>query len=225
MKKQITVNVMLLIFIGIIFSTITIGGAYAVTNYAIDSKNVEYTDNSSLGVTNVQAAIDGTCTKFNNQLTTLESNIIDKIYPVGSIYISETDDTVSDVQTRFGGTWIAYGKGKTLIGAGTGTDANGNSQTFSVSNNSSNLGEYKHKLTVSEMPSHSHGIGMIQDSSATLMNLDYLTGRNATDHLGWSDTETMYGRLNGGYTQTVGGSSYHNNLQPYVTVYMYKRTA
>ena len=88
MKKQITVNVMLLIFIGIIFSTITIGGAYAVTNYAIESKNVEYTDNSSLGVTNVQAAIDGTCTKFNNQLTTLESTIINKIYPIGSIYIS-----------------------------------------------------------------------------------------------------------------------------------------
>ena len=159
MKKQITVNVMLLMVIGIIFSTVTIGGAYAVTNYAIDSKNVEYTDNSSLGATNVQAAIDGTCTKFNNQLTTLESTIINKIYPIGSIYISETDDTVSDVQTRFGGTWVAYGKGKTLIGAGIGTDANGNSQTFSVSNNSSNLGEYKHKLTVSEMPSHTHTFG------------------------------------------------------------------
>ena len=58
---------------------------------------IGYTDNSSIGADNVQAAIDGTCTKFSNQLATLESSIINKIYPIGSIYISETDSTVAEV--------------------------------------------------------------------------------------------------------------------------------
>lgn len=225
MSKEIKLNIKNILMLIFIISVFAAASSYAATTYAIKSEDIQYTDNSNLGVANVQAAIDGTCTKFNNQLTTLESTIMNKIYPIGSIYISETDDTVSDVQTRFGGTWVAYGKGKTLIGAGTGTDANGNSQTFSVSNNSSNLGEYKHKLTVSEMPSHNHGIGIIRDSILTSGNLDFLTGKSYTDHLGWSTTENMYGTVNGGYTQTVGGSSYHNTLQPYVTVYMYKRTA
>ena len=52
--KQISIDLL----IGIIFAC---GGAYAATTYVIDSNNVKYTDNSSLGVDNVQAAIDGTC--------------------------------------------------------------------------------------------------------------------------------------------------------------------
>ena len=76
MKKQIIINLSISIVIGIIFSIIAIKGSYAATTYAINSNNVEYTDNSSLGVTNVQAAIDGTCTKFNSQLTALKQEVI-----------------------------------------------------------------------------------------------------------------------------------------------------
>ena len=157
MKKAIVI-ISVIVTIGCIIS---IGGAYAATNYAISAINIGYSDNSNLKVDNVQAAIDGTCTKFNTQLTNLKTNIIDTIYPVGSIYTSETDSTATAVQNRFktfgkDTTWIAYGAGKVLVGSGTGTDANGNSQIFSVTNNSKNLGEYTHKLTVSEMPSHTH---------------------------------------------------------------------
>ena len=221
-KMRKVVNIRYLI-LGMLISGIMFGtGTYAAT--VISGNNISYVDNANLGVNNVQAAIDGTCTKFSNQLTTLESTIIDKIYPVGSIYISETDSTVTAVQNRFGGTWVAYGSGKTLVGSGTGTDVNGTTQTFSVSNNSKNLGEYTHKLTISEIASHSHGLGFIRDSVFTPGNVDYVTGRNMTDRIGWSDTEAMYGRINAGYTQTIGGDGYHNNIQPYITVYMYKRT-
>ena len=150
MKKEVKITVERLIFIVIVIFGFNVLSLSAVTNYAISALKIGYTDNSSIGADNVQAAIDGTCTKFSNQLATLESSIINKIYPIGSIYISETDSTVAEVQKRFGGKWVAYASGKTLIGSGTGTDSNGKTQAFSVSNNSKNLGEYTH--------SHKYGL-------------------------------------------------------------------
>ena len=208
--------------LGLIASAILFGsGVYAATTYAINSSNVEYKDNSSLGVTNVQAAIDGTCTKFNTQLTSLKADIVDTIYPVGSIYVSETDSTVTAVQNRFKTfgkttTWVAYGSGKTLVGSGTGTDANGTTQTFSVSNNSKNLGEYTHKLIISEMPKHSHPQNVLSNPGTGTYS-----GRK--DYVG--DYENMSFYNQGVPTNLTGGDGYHNNIQPYVTVYMYKRTA
>ena len=43
-------------------------GTYAATNYAISANNIGYSDNSNLGAGNVQAAIDGTCSKVNEVL-------------------------------------------------------------------------------------------------------------------------------------------------------------
>lgn len=77
---------------------------------------------------------------------------IDTIYPVGSIYMSVNSANPS---TIFGGTWESYGQGKTLIGAGTGTDQNGTTKTFIVGDQS---GEYQHTLTIVEMPNHNHGL-------------------------------------------------------------------
>ena len=150
MKKEIRLTVGKLLFIVLIMLGFNILSSSAATSYAINASRIGYTDNSSIGADNVQAAIDGTCTKFSNQLATLESSIINKIYPIGSIYISETDSTVAEVQKRFGGKWVAYASGKTLIGSGTGTDSNGKTQAFSVSNNSKNLVEYTH--------SHKYGL-------------------------------------------------------------------
>ena len=71
------------IVLGMLISGVMFGtGAHAAT--VISANRISYTDNSSLGATDVQAAIDGTCTKFSNQLVTLESSIINKIYPIGS---------------------------------------------------------------------------------------------------------------------------------------------
>ena len=136
MKKSLKVSIL----IAVITCIISISGSYAATNYAISATKIGYSDNSNLGAANVQAAIDGTCVKFNNQLTSLKGDIIDTIYPIGSIYISEADATTTAVQNRFktfgkDTTWEVYGSGKVLVGSGTGTDANGDSQTFSVSNN------------------------------------------------------------------------------------------
>ena len=102
MKKIVITNLAISIVIGTVFSIIAIKGSYAATNYAISSSNVEYKDNSDLGVTTVQAAIDGTCTKMDERLSNLESTSLDKIYPVVSIYISTTLEKADDVEDALG---------------------------------------------------------------------------------------------------------------------------
>ena len=210
------------IILGMLISGAMFGtGAYAAT-IIISADKVGYTDNSSLGATNVQAAIDGTCTKFNTQLTNLKGNIVDTMWPVGSIYTSETDSTATAVQDRFKAfgkdtTWVAYGAGKVLVGSGTGTDSNGKTQAFSVANNSKNLGEYTHKLTVSEMPSHTHSANyLLIYTSNSYAALETAVASGVPDRAGWVSGNNV---LN-----STGGSGAHNNIQPYTTVYMYKRT-
>ena len=235
MKKMI-VLVLVIVSIGCIIS---ISGSYAAISYAISANKISYSDNSNLGVDNVQAAVDGTCVKFNNQLASLKGDIVDTMYPVGSIYISETDSTPTTVQNRFktfgkNTTWEVYGSGKVLVGSGTGTDANGNSQTFSVSNNSKNLGEYNHTLSIDEMPSHTHiqnphfhtvgfdnnGIERIGSSSGTV---DSSTSAYLTNYVRGARDYTMIANYTVATNQNTGGSKSHNNIQPYTTVYMYKR--
>ena len=159
-------------------------------------------------------------TALENTVSSLKEEVINEIYPVGSIYMSTEDDTIEKVQSKFGGIWEKYAQGRTLIGEGTGTDSNGLVQTFT---NGSMGGEYTHKLTITEMPSHSHGIGILSDGKLISGNVDYTLGRNITNRIGWSDTETMYGRVNSGYTQNVGGSNRHNNVEPYIVTYMYRK--
>ena len=223
------------IVLGMLISGVMFGtGAHAAT--VISANRISYTDNSSLGATDVQAAIDGTCTKFSNQLVTLESSIINKIYPIGSIYISETDSKVTDVEKRFGGKWVEYASGKTLIGSGAGTDLNGKTQTFSVSNNSDNLGEYTHSHKYGLQFGSYWGLFSIEsDANAGLLNY--------SDKTNFTITNDMYGgggsgnfQYNSGitpsmsyisknviYRRVIANSSYENSLQPYITVYMYKR--
>lgn len=51
-------------------------GVFAATTYAISSNKVSYTDNSGLGASNVQAAIDGTCASFNEKLTSSHTPVL-----------------------------------------------------------------------------------------------------------------------------------------------------
>lgn len=126
-------------------------------------------------------------------------------YPVGSVYISISSNF--NPNTSFGGTWERFGQGRTLIGEGTGNDGS-TSMTFTAN---ATGGEYKHKLTVDEIPSHSHKYysPIVQKVTAT------------------SGGET-YGNYNKSYlieSSGTGGNGYHNNVQPYITVYFWERTA
>ena len=231
------IKIIITLIIGITLSTTL---SYCLADTLIDSKNVYYKDNSNLLADNVQDAIDGTCTKFDNNLTNLKKEIIKEMYPVGSIYISTSLDTKEKVGEALGGTWESYGAGRTIVGIGTGNDGT-TSKTFNADETG---GEYSHTLTIDEMPSHTH----IQNAHTHTVGM-YLSG-----YSGWPDAilpASYYAfpynlaeysgaqSLHGKYSmpaigdtsastatnQTTGGSKEHNNLQPYITVYMYKRVS
>ena len=117
------------------------------------------------------------------------------MHPVGSIYISVNSTNPS---LLFGGTWQQI-TGRFLLAAGGGYSAG------------TTGGEVAHKLTVAEMPSHSHQVYYDQDDSSR--------GNKEQAEL------VAYGTSTRGNTLTTGGSAAHNNMPPYLTVYMWKRTA
>lgn len=161
----------------------------------------DHNDEISYPITPVDAVFVDSNTTLSDELT----GIIDKIYPVGSIYMSATLSTASAVGNALGGTWEAWGTGRVPVGVDT-------SQTeFDTVEETG--GEKTHTLTVDEMPSHRH--------EAKLENGSFSGG---SGHLKWSGAETTYQKYNAS-VEPYGGDQPHNNLQPYITCYMYKRTA
>lgn len=137
-----------------------------------------------------------------NQLffQTLGTNyILDNVYPVGSIYMSVNS---TNPKTLFGGTWEQI-QGKFLFGMNSDYPAG------------STGGEITHKLTQSEMPSHNH--------------------INYAPNAGGPDTGAALGFPEVGSAKTwwaaasmtgkTGDSAAHNNMPPYLSVYIWKRTA
>lgn len=128
---------------------------------------------------------------------------LDAIYPVGAVYISVVSTSPA---TLFGGTWEAFGAGRTLVGI----DA-GQTEFDTVEETG---GEKTHALTVGELATHSHnvmsGIRTATWAAPNLVN-SYQYQAEAVVL-----TATTY---------SAGSNTPHNNLQPYIVTYMWKRTA
>lgn len=152
-------------------------------------------------------AFDGTA---NLNWTLADLGILDFVYPVGSIFewatvpgvSSPNFSTIDAVEAHFGGRWEEYGSGRVLVGRAKGIPE------FSDVNKEG--GEIKHALTGEENGQHAHEYAV--------------------------DTETTYGGQPGydffkvadsgkAYTKNSGAGQPHNNLQPYITVFRYRRVA
>ena len=130
----------------------------------------------------------------------LKSAVVDMLYPVGSIHMSVNSANPS---TYFGGTWVSWGAGRVPVGV------NASDSSFSTVEKTG--GAKTHKLTVDEMPSHTHPM--------------LLTNQGVASGAGTVPID-VDGVVHGtSYTEATGGSAAHNNLQPYITCYMWKRTA
>lgn len=122
-----------------------------------------------------------------------------KIYPVGSIYLSVNE---TDPGTLFGGTWQRI-KDTFLLAAG---------DSYAAGTKG---GEATHTLTVDEMPSHNHNL-----KGASTAVSDYFGG--STNDYGLTSRGT---EQNEAVLTFVGGSQPHNNMPPYLAVYVWQRIA
>jgi hypothetical protein len=128
-------------------------------------------------------------------------SLLNLIYPIGSIYMSVNSTNPS---LLFGGTWVAWGAGRVPVGIDT-------SQTEFATIEKTG-GEKIHTLTESELPSHQHSIGFDQSANG---GTEWLKSGGNSGGPFWSNQ----------YCDSTGGNQPHNNLQPYITCYMWKRTA
>jgi hypothetical protein len=137
---------------------------------------------------------------FSGNVAVSNKLLIDLIYPVGSIYMSTNN--VSP-QTFFGGTWERI-QDRFLLGAGGAYPAGATG------------GSATHTLTVNEMPNHYH-VMQVATTSTTASD----AGWRANGVRAYSSQQTDSASDN---LRDVGGNAAHNNMPPYLAVYMWKRT-
>lgn len=154
-------------------------------------------DSTQTNVTTLAEALE-----LLNTTKLAKSELLNAVYPVGSIYISVSNASPQDL---FGGTWERL-KDRFLLAAG---------DTYEAGKAD---GEAAHTLTIDEMPSHSHELyvrGLEGSASKeAVVNSSY----NATAELSDAGKAELI-------VASSGNSMPHNNMPPYLTVYMWKRTA
>lgn len=170
----------------------------------------------SIRLTQLLDDLFGKYGSLSAQMKTPQNTSVDllSVYPVGSIYL-----TVNDVSPAvlFGGTWERL-KDKFLLAAG---------DTYEAG---SEGGEAKHQLTEEELPALS---GTFRSYDwFNLGNQDaakYITGVFSYDESESDGTSTNMGSGKNDTLRTVhlniGGDKPHNTMPPYVSVFMWKRTA
>lgn len=124
----------------------------------------------------------------------------EKIYPVGAIYLSVSD---TDPSTLFGGTWEQI-TDRFLLAAGSSYAAGATG------------GEAEHTLEINEMPSHVHNwkgyYSSYKHEGGGTLNLPIFGSDNASELI-----------AKGLGPQAAGESQPHNNMPPYLAVYIWKR--
>ena len=149
------------------------------------------------------------------------------LFPVGSIYVNATDNTNPGTLLGFG-TWTAFGAGRVMVGlngsdtlfdtleeTGGSKDAIVVSHTHTFSGTTSGVGDHQHNSgSADEFPYYgSTGIGASGANGARSGALSFTGPAGAHDH------------TYSGTTVSTGSSGTNANLQPYITVAMWKRTA
>lgn len=172
--------------------------------------------------------------------------LLELIYPVGSIYM--TVDKDRDPAAFLGGTWERWGQGRVPVGV----SENENDSDFGKVEQQG--GERKHQLITSEMPAHRH-LGQYTETRTYTTHAQTPTdppSQAIEVYQGTREVEVQYNVVKDNVSTTAfytsgsgpisdifysekvtstygvadnGGDIPHNNLQPYITCYMWKRTA
>lgn len=166
----------------------------------------------------------------NNQLNSGLYGVLDKVYPVGSIYISTVSTNPDELMFGNNGdtTWVAYATGRTLIGVGSGTDSQPTPETVAFTAGTES-GEYNHTLTSAEsgLPAHYHRVFSRGGEPTEALTAQNNQNRRVHEGGGHTNVTTTGLTLDGetDFNTAVDATSSHTNLQPYIVTYMWKRTA
>ena len=159
---------------------------------------------------------DGEEAVIENGIETYIRTVGSMMYPVGSIYMSVNSTNPSIL---FGGTWERL-QDRFLLAAGSSYSAG------------TTGGEATHTLQISEIPSHGHTLLQAGGSGAQITpnagsGAGSVTIKAYDAGSGWIPSGSQYIGTNSwpAQTQSVGGGGAHNNMPPYLSVYMWKRTA
>jgi hypothetical protein len=164
----------------------------------------------------VTQAISDNTTKLAT--TAFVQAIRQSLHPVGSIYINATNNTNPATLLGFG-TWTAFGAGRVPVGFDASDPSFDTAEETGGSKNAIVV-SHTHTATVTD-PGHIHSVTNV------------VPGSQPNDGGGGGDIEVFRGTFNTntattGITvanSTEGSSGTNANLQPYITVYMWKRTA
>lgn len=211
---------------------VTVTPTYALINFGKDGKSLTFfgqdgnnanrlTVNGDLAINSVKEntsstkmLVNGGNTVMYRDWNKLVNSIKSAMYPVGSVYITYNN---VNPDTFLGGTWERFGQGRTLVGEGTGNDGS-TSMSFTANNTG---GEYKHKLTVDEIPNHKHAVYIQNTTSNPQVNAPKWTVALPNSWKQYASDMKLFGPSTG----NAGGDASHNNIQPYITVYFWRRTA
>jgi hypothetical protein len=169
---------------------------------------------------------DAVTTAVSTALSTIDLSVL---YPVGSLYFNASDGTNPATLLGFG-TWVSFGAGRVPIGVGTFQDSRGEVRTFAAGDEG---GAYQHLLVESEMPDHTH-TGSTDTAGSHTHSVGVFTGEATGGDVPWvnhntaNSSVTTSGAGDHAHSLTIdstGGDTAHNNMQPYIAVYIWLRTA
>lgn len=193
------------------------------------------------GVPVAPTAVAGTATT-QVATTAFATAALQAVYPVGSVYINAAVST--NPATLFGfGTWTLFGAGKVLVGLDS-TDptfntlgATGGSKDSAVvahthsatlTGTAASAGDHTHGIND---PGHTHTYTGPQGASGTngggpiYISYNQVTSSSTTGITVVSGGAHSHTVSVSGTTGSTGNSATNGNLQPYITVYMWSRTA
>lgn len=187
------------------------------TIYAEDLNSI------TAAVNNLEDEIDGVPAQISAAVAAAVAATKDALYPVGSIYMNYSSSTNPATLLGFG-SWSQVSRGTVLVGQAA-------SGTFATAGSTG--GEENHTLTIAEMPSHKHAIrrdntggdaGYLPAGAAPSSIMSNVGSNNANMRGTFNDRGGTDYSNGGALMQTTGGGGAHNNLQPYLVVYMWRRT-
>lgn len=172
--------------------------------------------------TSLNGTIVNTWTQWIN---TSENAIFDRIYPVGSIYMSVNSTNPSEL---FGGTWSAWGQGRVPVGIGSNGTTN-----YTTPDTTGGSTSHRHDWRIGlhwwyggacgENVGNSTGAYVYSDNRYDGWGRE-LSGKSCPVNSAiYNNSSTVSATPSGKYSQ--GNTSATSTMQPYVTCYMWKRTA